>query len=345
MRYKLLGRTGLLVSEMSLGTNTFGGKGNPMWEAIGGLDVSAATAMIERAIEGGINFFDTANIYSAGESEQVLGQALKNSGVAREDVVVLTKAGFRMSAGVNGIGASRAHLLSAVEASLRRLAVDYLDVYMVHQFDPLTPMQETLRALDSLVQSGKVRYIGCSNFAAWQVMHALGISEREQLARFEVVEGYYSIGTRDLERELAPMLKHQNVGLTVWGALLGGILTGKYPREGDLPAGTRFSGGIWMPFDKERTYNTLDVMRPIAASHDATLGQIALAWLLRQQVVTSVIFGARTLEQLDNNIGAVSIELTEAEMDALNTASALPPEYPGWKLAEAYGDRPEPVVR
>ena len=342
MKHRLLGRTGLFVSEMCLGTNSFGGTGNPMWEPIGGLDQKAATAMVARALEHGINFFDTANLYAAGESEQRLGTALKEVGAKRGDVVITTKAGFRMGPGPNALGASRQHLLSAVEDSLCRLGTDYIDIYQIHQYDRLTPMEETVRALDDLVRAGKVRYCGCSNFAAWHVMQAIGISERERLARFEVVEGYYSIATRDLERELVPMMQSQGVSLIVWGALLGGILTGKYPKDGTLPSGTRFSGGIWMPFDRERTYAILDAMTPMAAGRDVPVGRIALAWLLAQRHVTSVLFGARTLAQLDDNVAAVSVTLSADELVVLDKVSALPPEYPGWKLAEAYADRPDP---
>ena len=341
MRTKTLGRTGLLVSEMCLGTNTFGGKGNPMWEPIGGLDVREATAMVARAFEGGVNFFDTANIYGGGDSENVLGQALKEAGVPRDEAVILTKGGMRMSPGKNGVGATRAHLTQALDGSLKRLGTDYVDVYMLHQFDRLTPIEETLRAMDDFVRAGKVRYLGCSNLSAWQIAHALGVSERERLSRFEVTEAYYSVAVRDIEREIVPMALDRSVGIMVWGALLGGILTGKYKRDGDLPGGTRFSGGIWMPFDKERTFNTLDVLTTIAQKKGATPGQIAIAWLLHQPVMTSVAFGSRTIAQLESNIAATKITLSADELSAIDAVSALPVEYPAWKLAEAYADRPD----
>lgn len=344
MRYRLMGRTGLLVSEFCLGTNTFGGKGNPMWEPIGGLDVPEATAMVARAFEGGVNFFDTANIYGGGESEHVLGTALKKAGIKRDEAVLLTKAGFKFGSGPNAVGGTRAHIMNAIDGSLKRLQTDYVDIYMVHQFDRLTPLEETLRCLDDLVCSGKVRYLGCSNFAAWQVAHALGISEREHRARFEVVEAYYSIGVRDCERELVPMMIDRQLGLMVWGALLGGILTGKYKRDGALPANTRFSGGIWMPFDQKRTFDTVDVMSRIAQERGVKTGQIALAWLLHQPVMTSVIFGARTMDQLTSNLAAGDIVLSSDELKLLDEVSALPAEYPGWKLAEAYADRPSPAL-
>lgn len=342
MRNRLLGRTGLLVSEMCLGTNTFGGKGNPMWEPIGGLDVAEAAAMVARAFEGGVNFFDTANIYGGGDSERVLGQALKQAGTPRDQAIVLTKAGMKFGDGANNVGATRGHLMNALDSSLRRLEMDYVDVYMVHQFDRLTPMEESLRALDDMVRSGKVRYLGCSNFAAWQVAHALGISERERYERFEVVESYYSIAVRDIERELVPMALDRQVSIMVWGALLGGILTGKYSRDGGLPDGTRFSGGIWMPFDKDRTFNTLDVMTEIARARDVKPGQIAIAWLLAQPAITSIAFGARTLAQLDSNLAAADLRLTPEELSKLDSVSAPSAEYPGWKLAEAFADRPDP---
>ncbi|HLG89058.1 MAG TPA: aldo/keto reductase [Alphaproteobacteria bacterium] len=342
MKHKVLGRTGLLVSRLCLGTNTFGGKGNPYWEPLGALDQKAATEMVGRAFEAGINFFDTANIYAAGESEERLGCAIREAGIPRANVVIATKAGMKMGTDVNGVGASRGHLMSAVEASLKRLGTDYVDVFMIHQWDRLTPMEETMRALGDLVRGGKVRHLGCSNFAAWQIMLANGIAERERLSRFEVTEAYYSIATRDIEREQVPMLLHQNVGLTIWGALLGGVLTGKYKRGGALPAGTRFSGGIWMPFDTERTFDIVDAMQAIARARDIPVARIAIAWLLHQPVVTSVIFGARTLAQLDENLAAIDVALTTDELQTLDAVSALPPEYPTWKIAEAYRDRPDP---
>jgi aryl-alcohol dehydrogenase-like predicted oxidoreductase len=345
MKHRLMGRTGLLVSEMCLGTNTFGGVGNPYWEPLGGLDQRAATAMVGRAVEAGINFFDTADIYAAGESEERLGRALKDIKADRSEMIVLTKGGMRMGKGVNGVGSSRAHLHSALEASLKRLGTDYVDVFMVHQWDRLTPMAETMRALDDLVKAGKVRYLGCSNFAAWQVMLANGISEREHLARFEVVEAYYSIGTREIERELAPMALNQSVGITMWGALLGGVLTGKYKRGGPMPEGTRFSGGIWMPFDQDKVFDIVDAMRPIAQAHGASVAQIALAWLLHQPAITSIVFGARTLAQLEDNIAAADIVLTADELATLDKVSALSSEYPTWKIAEALADRPVPSLR
>jgi aryl-alcohol dehydrogenase-like predicted oxidoreductase len=344
MKHRLLGRTGLLVSEMCLGTNTFGGVGNPYWEPLGGLDQKAATEMVGRAVEAGINFFDTADIYAAGEAEERLGEALKDIKADRAETIVLTKGGMRMGTGVNGVGSSRAHLNAALDASLKRLGTDYVDVYMVHQWDRLTPMEETMRALDDFVKAGKVRYLGCSNFAAWQVMLANGISERERLARFEVVEAYYSIGTREIERELVPMALHQNVGITMWGALLGGILTGKYKRGAALPTGTRFSSGIWMPFDEARVFDIVEAIRPIAETHNATIAQIALAWLLRQPAITSIVFGARTITQLQDNIAAVDITLSAEELSTLDAVSALPSEYPTWKIAEALRDRPLPAA-
>jgi aryl-alcohol dehydrogenase-like predicted oxidoreductase len=345
MKHRLMGRTGLLVSEMCLGTNTFGGVGNPYWEPLGGLDQPTATTMVGRAVEAGINFFDTADIYAAGESEERLGRALKDIKADRAEMIVLTKGGMRMGKGVNGVGSSRAHLHSALEASLKRLGTDYVDVFMVHQWDRLTPMDETMRALDDLVKAGKVRYLGCSNFGAWQVMLANGVAEREHLARFEVVEAYYSIATREIERELTPMALHQSVGITMWGALLGGILTGKYKRGGALPEGTRFSGGIWMPFDPQRTFDIVDAMQPIASAHGVPMARIALAWLLHQPAITSVVFGARTMAQLEENIAAADVVLTPDELAVLDKISALPSEYPTWKIAEALADRPMPGLR
>ena len=337
MRSNKLGRTGLLVSELCLGTMTFGG-GKGMWQQIGALQQSDAERLVGRAIEAGINFFDTADVYSEGLSEQITGQALRNLAVPRESVVLATKAFGQMGPGLNERGASRLHLIDAVKASLKRLQMDHIDLYQIHGFDPITPIEETMRALDTLVQHGHVRYVGVSNWAAWQIVKALGVSEREGLARFESLQAYYTLAGRDLEREIVPMLRSEQVGLMVWSPLAGGLLSGKYSREDEKPEGGRRASFDFPPVDRERAYGCIDAMRPIADAHGVSVAQIALAWLLHRRVVSSVIVGAKRLEQLDDNIAATEVALSEQELDTLDAVSALPREYPGW-MFETQGAR------
>ncbi|PTB22531.1 aldo/keto reductase [Trinickia symbiotica] len=333
MRYAKFGSTGLFVSELCLGTMTFGGEG-AVWEHIGKLQQTEADTLIGRAIDGGINFIDTANVYSGGLSETITGTALKNLKVPRENVVVATKVfGETGTKAVNSRGLSRFHIMESVKASLRRLQLDYVDLYQVHGFDPATPIEETLRALDSLVQQGHVRYIGVSNWAAWQIMKALGISERLGLARFESLQAYYTIAGRDLEREIVPLLQSEGVGLMVWSPLAGGLLSGKYGRNVKAEEGSRRTTFDFPPVDLERGYDCIDAMRGIAEAKGVSVAQIALAWLLHQKVVTTVIIGAKRVEQLEDNLAATSVRLTADELAALDKVSALPPEYPGWMLA------------
>lgn len=329
MKYKKLGRTGLLVSELCFGTMTFAGKG--FWEVIGQQPQEAANNLVARVLDAGINFFDTANVYSEGESEKMLGKALDKR---RQEVVVATKVQGRMGPGANEIGLSRGHIMQAVEDSLTRLGTDYIDLYQIHGFDQLTPIEETMRALDDLVHSGKVRYIGCSNLAAWQLMKSLWISEKNNLHRFETLQAYYTIAGRDLERELVPLMQDQQIGLLVWSPLAGGLLSGKFYREGEGPKNSRRAQFDFPPIDKERAFNTVDVMREIAADRGVSVAQIALSWLLHQPVVTSVIIGAKNDEQLTDNLAAPEIELSVDELARLDKVSVLPPEYPGWMLSQ-----------
>ncbi|WP_312606096.1 aldo/keto reductase [Kosakonia cowanii] len=332
MRYKKLGNTGLFVSELCLGTMTFGGQ-EDMWGKIGQLQQAQAEELVGRALDAGINFIDTADVYSGGRSEAITGQALKNLKVPRENVVVATKVfGETGTAGVNSRGSSRFHIIQSVKASLKRLQLDHIDLYQLHGFDPATPMEETLYALDTLVQHGHVRYIGVSNWAAWQIAKALGISERLGLARFASLQAYYTIAGRDLERELVPMMQSENVGLMVWSPLAGGLLSGKYGRDGTAEAGGRRVEFDFPPVNKDRAFDCVDVMRTIADSKGVSVAQIALAWLLHQQAVTSVIIGAKRPEQLDDNLAATSVQLSDEELKQLDAVSALPREYPGWML-------------
>jgi len=335
MKYRLLGRTGLLVSELCLGTMTFFGKG--FWEVVGKQGQELANEIVARSLEAGINFIDTANVYSFGESETMLGKALE--GRPRDEVIIATKVRGRMSDEVNNVGLTRHQIMRSVEDSLKRLNTDYIDLYQIHGFDPVTPLDETLRALDDLVHQGKVRYIGASNLAAWQLMKALAYSEQQHLARFESLQAYYTIAGRDLEREIIPLVQDQNVGVMVWSPLAGGLLTGKFDREVNGPEGTRRANFDFPPVNKERAFDCVDVMREVAAEQGVSVPQIALAWLLHQPAVTSVIIGAKRMEQLEDNLNSVTVSLTEDQVQRLDAISRLPAEYPQWMLTRQAGDR------
>jgi aryl-alcohol dehydrogenase-like predicted oxidoreductase len=346
MEYKTLGNTGLLVSRLSLGTMTFSG-GEGIYKVIGSVDQKGADELVKASIDGGINFFDTADVYSEGESETTLGQSFKNLNIARKDVVLATKVYSRVGPGRNDVGASRGHIMDAVEASLRRLQTDHIDLYQIHANDSVTPVEETLRALDALVAQGKVRYIGVSNWQAWKIARALGISELKNLARFDTLQAYYSIAGRDLERELVPFLEAEKMGLLVWSPLAGGLLSGKFSRTNLKPEGSRRSEFDFPVVDKERTWKILETMAPIAKAHHCSPARISLAWLLTRPVVTSVILGAKRFDQLQDNLAAVELKLSADEITQLDEASALPPEYPGWMLpfqsGDRLGDAPRPI--
>jgi aryl-alcohol dehydrogenase-like predicted oxidoreductase len=331
MKYNTLGPTGLLVSEICLGTMTFAA-GEGMWKTIAGVDQSLADQLLKRSFDAGVNFVDTADVYTSGESEKTLAKAISNVGIARKDIVIATKVFGRTGPGRNDVGASRGHIMDGVEQSLKRLQTDYIDLYQIHAADTVTPVEETLRALDTLISQGKVRYIGCSNWYAWQLMKALGISETKDLAKLDTLQAYYSIAGRDLEREIVPLLKDQGTGLLVWSPLAGGILSGKYSRENQKPEDSRRSSFDFPLVDKERTWRILDVLRPIAKAHNTGVATIALAWVLAKPFVTSVIIGAKRAEQLEQNLAAVDVKLAEEEINQLDEVSALPPEYPGWMV-------------
>ena len=337
MRYKSLGGAGLLVSELCLGTMTFGGQGE-MWSKIAKVGQTEADALIRAALDAGVNFIDTADVYSEGQSEEITGQALKNLGVARSSVVIATKAFGRTGPGPNDAGASRGHILDAVKASLRRMQLDHIDLYQIHGHDPLTPVEETLEALDQLVRQGLVRYVGVSNWTAWQVARAQGVAERRGLSRIRSLQAYYTVVGRDLERDIAPMLQAEGVGLMVWSPLAGGLLSGKYDGEGKAADGRR-ANFDFPPVDRARLPGVLEALRSVADAHGATVAQTALAWLLHQPVVTSVIIGATRPEQLADNLGATELKLTPEDLAAIDAASALPPEYPGWMLARQGANR------
>ena len=334
MRYNQLGRSGLIVSELCLGTMTFGGEGG-MWGRIGQLQQEEADALVKAALDAGINFIDTANVYAEGRSERILGQSLRNLGVRREEVVIATKVLGRMHAGPNGAGASRGHILDQVGASLERLQTDHIDLYQVHGFDAATPIEETLYALDSLVRRGTVRYIGLSNWAAWQVMKAVGIAAARDYARIASLQSYYTLAGRDLEREVIPMLQSEGVGLMVWSPLAGGFLSGKYTREGEGEG--RRAAFDFPPVDKARGYDVVDVLRELAEAKGRSVAQLALGWLLHQPAVSSVIVGAKRPDQLADNLGSVEVAFTADELARLDAVSRLPAEYPGWMI-ERQGD-------
>lgn len=330
MRMRQLGRSGLFVSELCLGTMTFGGT-DDMWGKIGQLRQQDADELVKIAVDSGINFIDTANVYAGGGSETILGQSLKNLNIARQDVVIATKVLGPMGESPNARGASRGHIFNQIKASLQRLQTDYVDLYQIHGFDAATPITETLEALDALVRQGWVRYIGLSNWAAWQVVKAVGITEARQLAPILSLQAYYTVAGRDLEREVIPMLQSEEIGLMVWSPLAGGFLSGKYDRDGRNAEGRRVEFDF-PPLDKDRAYDVIEVMRGMAEERQCSVAQIALSWLLHQKAVSSVIVGAKQVQQLQDNIAATSITLTSQELARLDDVSRLPAEYPGWML-------------
>jgi aryl-alcohol dehydrogenase-like predicted oxidoreductase len=303
------------------------------------VDQKNANALVERALAADVNFIDTADVYSEGLSEQILGQALRDLKVPRESVIIATKARGRTAPGPNTVGLSRKHIMHAVEASLKRLNLDFIDLYQVHGADLITPLEETMSALDNLVSRGLVRYIGASNMSAWQIMKANGISRHHNYARFETVQSYYTIAGRDLEREIIPMLMDQQLGLMVWSPLAGGLLSGKFARQTATPNDARRLVLDFPPVDREHALDVVDAIKPIAEAHGVSVARIALAWLLHQKTVMSVIIGAKSIAQLDDNLAATDVELSADELTALDKASALTREYPQWMLDRQHGDR------
>jgi aryl-alcohol dehydrogenase-like predicted oxidoreductase len=334
MRYNRYGNTGLIVSELCLGAMTFGDRSGGRWANIHGLTQDDSTALVKQAVDAGINFIDTANVYTTGQSEQYVGGALKALGIKRSDIVVATKAMGAMGEGKNDSGIGRKHMLDQIDASLGRLGLDHVDLYQIHGWDPVTPMEEALEALNDIVRSGRARYIGVSNWAAWQIVKALGISERRGWAKFVSLQAYYTVAGRDLERELAPMLLSEGLGLMVWSPLAGGLLSGKYDftPEGAKGEGRR-ANFDFPPVDLGRAGPLVDAMRPMAQKREVSVAQIAIAWLLYQPVVSTVIVGAKRADQMADNIASTEVELEAGELEQLETLSALPREYPGWMFA------------
>ena len=334
MKYRTFGDTGVLISELCFGTMGFGG--TDMWANVGKTQQDEADRLVGIAIDAGINFFDTANIYSTGISEQILGKSLATK---RKNVILATKVRGKMGEGVNDVGLSRVHIMQQVDESLKRLGTDYIDLYQIHGFDILTPLEETLRALDDLVKSGKVRYIGCSNLTAWQLMKSLWISDKNGFNKFKSLQAYYSIAGRDLEREIVPLLKDQKLGLMVWSPLAGGFLSGKYRRNQMPEENSRRKEFDFPPINKEKAFNIIDVMNELGKTHNASVAQVALAWLLHQKVVSSVIIGVKNETQLKDNLKSTEITFTEDGLRKLDEVSKLDPEYPGWMVDFMQQDR------
>jgi aryl-alcohol dehydrogenase-like predicted oxidoreductase len=339
MEYRCLGRSGLFVSVLTLGTMTFGGRGK--FGMVGSTDVTAAARQVDMCLDAGVTLFDTADAYSSGESEEILGQAIAGR---RDQVLLATKARMPVGEGPNDAGLSRHHLIRQCEASLRRLGTDHIDLYQAHEWDGVTPLEETLEALDTLVRSGKVRYVGCSNHAGWQLMKALGVSERLGLQRYVSQQIYYSLEAREAEYELVPLALDQGCGILVWSPLAGGLLSGKYRRDRDASEGRHLSGWDEPPVrDSDKLYDTVEVLVEIADGHGVSAAQVALAWLLGRPGVTSVVIGARTEEQLADNLAAAELRLSDEERRRLDEVSVPPLIYPFWHQAKTASDRLSPV--
>ncbi len=330
MRYRPLGRTGLFVSEICLGTMTFGGKG--FWETIGKLDASDAQRMIGASLDAGVNFIDTADVYAEGASETLVGSALAALDRPRDQVVVATKVYGRIGPRPNQAGLSRAHIMASIDGSLRRLKLDFVDLYQIHAFDRETPIEETVRALDDLVRCGKVRYIGFCNLPAWQAMKALGFSNGHNLSRFVSAQMYYSIAGRDIEREIVPLAQDQSLAILPWSPLAGGLLSGKFDLDKPGPAGARRTTFDFPPVDLARGKVVLAALRAVSAATGLSVARIALAWVLTRPFVASIIIGAKTQEQLVDNLASGDVRLSPEHVKQLDAASELPSEYPGWMV-------------
>jgi aryl-alcohol dehydrogenase-like predicted oxidoreductase len=331
MKYNLVGKTGLMVSELCFGTMTFGGQNAGIWEKIGKLQQKEVNEMLSAVIESGINFIDTANAYSFGQSEQLLGQGLIDLKVNRDEIIIATKVLARMNEKPNSTGLSRYHIFNSVEASLKRMQLDYMDILYVHGVDPSTSLEETVRSLNDIVESGKVRYIAICNWPAWMVAKAQAIAHYRGYHKFIGLQYYYAAVSRDIEHELVPMAADHDLAIFPWSPLAGGFLTGKFTREG-ADADSRRANFDFPPIDKEKAYDLVDVMGEIAKAHSASIAQIALAWVRQQKGVTSTIIGAKSLDQLHANIASTEIQLTASDFEKIDEVSPLPMQYPGWMV-------------
>jgi aryl-alcohol dehydrogenase-like predicted oxidoreductase len=337
MKYNILGNTGVLVSELCLGAMTFGGKG--FWKSIGEMPQDEVNQLIKTAVDHGINFIDTANVYSEGLSETMTGKALQTLGVNRQQVFLATKVRGRMGPGPNQVGLSRLHIIDSVDDSLTRLGLSHIDLLYIHGFDPITPLDETMRGLEEVVRAGKVRYLGISNHPAWMVMKANAIADKMGWSKFVALQNYYSVAGRDVERELVPLALSEGLGLMPWSPLAGGFLSGKFTR-GKLKAGdSRRDDFDFPPVNKEKAWEIIDVMSEIAAQHGVSVARVALTWLLQKPAVTSIIIGAKRNDQLLDNIEATSLQLTVEDMNKIDQVSALVPEYPGWMVERQMAGR------
>jgi aryl-alcohol dehydrogenase-like predicted oxidoreductase len=330
MKYNELGKTGVLASELCLGTMTFGGKG--YWQAIGQVPQDEVNQIVKTAVEKGINFIDTANAYSEGLSETMLGIALKTLSIPRQEVFIATKVRIRMGAGANQVGLSRLHIMDSVNDSLQRLNLSHIDLLYIHGVDPITPLEETMRGLEDVVRSGKVRYLGISNHPAWVMMKANAYADKMGWTKFVASQNYYTIASRDIEREIVPMAKSENIGIMPWSPLAGGFLSGKFTRHNEVAGDSRRDAFDFPPINKAKAYDLIDLMAEIGKKHSVSVANVALNWVIRQPGVTSTIIGAKNLIQLNDNISAVDLQMTPEEIQQLNDASALAPEYPGWMV-------------
>jgi aryl-alcohol dehydrogenase-like predicted oxidoreductase len=337
MKYNFLGNTGVVVSELCFGTMTFGGKG--YWEAIGAIQQQEVNELIKTAVDSGINFIDTANVYSYGESERLLGQSLIDLGINRNELVIATKVRGRMGEGKNYVGLSRFHIFQSVDESLQRLQMDHVDILYVHGVDPKTPVEETVRALNDIVLTGKVRYIAVCNWPAWMVMKAIGIAEKHGWNKFVGLQYYYSLTSRDIEREVLPLAIDQNLAVMSWSPLAGGFLSGKYTRNNEKAGDSRRDNFDFPPVDKEKAYDIIDVLAEIAGQRNVSVAQIALAWVRLQHGVTSTIIGAKKVDQLLDNVQSTEVVLSGDDIARINDVSALPKEYPGWMVERQSADR------
>lgn len=336
MKYNILGKTGLIVSELCFGTMTFGGSG--FWENIGKIQQDEVNQLMKEVVDSGINFIDTANVYSFGQSETLLGQSIIDLGLNRNELIIATKVRGRMSDGKNNVGLSRYHIFQSVDESLKRLQLDHIDILYVHGVDLLTPVEEIMRSLNDIVLTGKVRYVAICNWPAWMVMKVLGISEKNCWSKVIGLQYYFSLVGRDIEREILPLAADQNLAVMPWSPLAGGFLSGKYTRDGEK-AGARRDAFDFPPVNKDRGYDIVDVITEVGKQHNVSAAQIALAWVRQQKGVTSTIIGAKNIDQLKDNIKSTEIELTADDLQKINEVSALPREYPGWMVERQSADR------